>query len=66
MATYTKQEWKSKLDRLAHEYRDEPDAQDLIYHDWENSEWNDAVLHDLEATLSLYFVKTDGDWRENL
>ena len=66
MAHYTKKAWKRKLDELAQQYRDEPDAQDLIFNDWENSDWTDAVLQDLTATLSLYFVKAEGDWREDL
>ena len=65
MAAYTEEQRHQILEELAQAYRDEPDAQELIRLNWDDGTLDESGLDELKGTLSLCFVKSEGDWRSS-
>ena len=64
MTAFTTEQRHQILEELAHAYREEPDAQPLVRAHWDDEDLDEGRLDELEGVLSLYFVKSEGDWRE--
>lgn len=66
MTAFTTEQRHRLLGELAHAYREESIAQAIIQQNWDDEDLDEGRLDELEGVLSIYFVKSEGDWREAL